>query len=73
MNITLPILHHNNRTVSVQDLGVSYELKDCSVKNVTFYKIDAISPFIKSYSTIYVGSREFVCDVSYGELWEKLK
>jgi wobble nucleotide-excising tRNase len=73
MNITLPILHHNHRTASVKDLEVTYELKDCKAKSVTFYRIDAISPFTNSCSTIYVGSREFICDISYGELWEKLK
>lgn len=73
MNITLPILHHNNTTASLKDLEVTYELQDCSVKNVTFYSINAISPFKDSYSTIYVGDREFVCTMTYGELWEKLK
>jgi hypothetical protein len=73
MNITLPILHHNNTTASIRDLGVTYELKDCSVKSVTFYSINAISPFKDSYSTIYVGDREFVCTMTYGELWDKLK
>ena len=73
MNITLPILHHNNRTASLKDLEVTYELADCSVKSVTFYSINAISPFKDSHSTIYVGDRDFVCTMTYGELWDKLK
>jgi len=73
MNITLPILHFKNSTASVKDLEVTYKLEDCSVKNVTFYRVDAISPFKDSYSTIYVGGREFICSSTYGELWDKLK
>jgi len=62
MNITLPIVTATSK--------VTYS----EPTTVTFYSIDAISPFKDtSYSVIYSSGKEFICTYSYSELWDKLK
>jgi hypothetical protein len=60
MNLTLNILYTEDKT---------------SEHQMTFYKIDAISPCLwdKGYSTIYIGASEFVCTMPYDQLWQKIR
>lgn len=60
MNLTLSILYTEDKS---------------SEYSMTFYKIDAISPCLwdKGYSTIYLGSAEFVCTMPYEQLWSVIK
>jgi hypothetical protein len=76
MNITLPILHHSNTTATLKELALEYSYADCDTRQVTFYTINAISPFTDegvNFSSIHSNGTEYICTFSYGELWEKLK
>jgi hypothetical protein len=70
MNITLPIFSTNTTIDTKTKVNWDQE----ATHTVTFYSIDAISPFKDtSHSIIYSGGKEFICEYSYETLWDKLK
>jgi len=70
MNITLPIFSTNTTIDPKTKVNWNQE----PTHKVTFYSIDAISPFKDTkHSIIYVGGKEFICEYSYETLWDKLR
>lgn len=62
--IELPILHHNDSTSLLKDIGVEYSLEQCEVRDMIFYHINAISPYYdndKEYTNIHTNGSEYIC------------
>ena len=71
IEIELDIYHHNEQTSTLKDIGVDYSLEDCETRKVTFYSIEAISPYIegkKEFSCVHSNNSEFICVLKYKEL-----
>jgi len=64
MKLKLPILFHNESTEQLEDLDLPVDTSDLDVRNVIFYKIDIIYPYIKDdveYCIIVSSGLEFTC------------
>ena len=66
MKLTLPIFFNSEKVRVAKDTGIDYNLKDCIINHVTFFNINAISPYLQDdkltqYTIIYAYNVEFVC------------
>ncbi len=68
MILELPIYHHTDGTRTLKGLGLDYQIEDCEIRPITFYHIDAISPYIdnsKEYGSIHTNDSEYTCPLNY--------
>lgn len=66
--IDLEIFFHNDTTSTFKDIGIQYDLSDCEKRVMTFYNINAISPYIdggNEYCSIHSNGSEFICNATY--------
>jgi len=71
MNIKLPILFLTDDTCHLESLGLDFNLSDCDVRETTFYKINAISPYFEdgvNYTTIHSNGDGFICPLDIQEV-----
>lgn len=57
-------------------MNITFEIvyPDNSTRPTTFLTINALSPGEHPNTTsIYSNGQEFICTLSYGEVWEKIK
>jgi len=62
--VHLPILHHTDQTATFKDLGISYELDQCEERVVSFFVINAISPYHykgRIWTEIHSNGTEYIC------------
>ena len=70
------IFNYDDASLQLAKLDVDIRLKDLETNPITFYSIDAISPYDEDgevYSIVFSSGREFVCDLSYGELKDVIR
>jgi len=70
--ISLPVLFLNGNDLQLTELGVKSE-DECipEIKEVLFYRIDAISPYNykgENYSIIHTASQDFICPIEIKKL-----
>jgi len=73
--IELDIFFHTDKTASLQELELDYNIEDCEVRPMFFMDIVAISPLFKGdkeYTTIHANGCEFVCTMDYESLLTEL-
>lgn len=75
--IELPILHHNDTTSTFKNIGVDYDLGLCEIRNVIFYHINAISPYIDEqtgveYTNIHTNGSEYICSYKMDDVFKKI-
>lgn len=73
--LELPIFHHNDQTSSLSELGIDFNVEDCTIKSMTFYSINAIGIDTqdgKDYGLIFSNGDSFTSPLSYEELKKKL-
>lgn len=73
--LELPIFHHSDQTASLMDLDIDFDIKDCTVKAMTFYSINAIGidhQDGKDYGLIFSNGDSFTSPLSYAELKNKI-
>jgi len=71
MKITLPILFNTYKLQSLQDADINYDLRECEVRNMTFYNIDAIADYFENdieYSQIYYCNTSVYCTLKKSEV-----
>ncbi len=71
MKVQLPIFFHTDNTSDLFNLDVEFKVKDCSIRQVTFYIINAIAPYFedgKVYTTIHSNGDNFLCPLSIQEV-----
>ena len=72
MRLTVDIIFHNRNTRYKRDNDIPYLLSECDVKEMTFFNIDAISPYVDDddleYTSIFIGKHEFQCILPIDEL-----
>jgi len=71
MKITLPILFNTNSTQSLQDADIDFDLRECEIRNMTFYNIDAIADYFENdieYSQIYYCNTSVYCTLKKNEV-----
>lgn len=76
INITLPILFHNEASEQLEDLGLPTDTTQLDITGVTFYSIDAIYPRMFDgilYTIVVSSGLEYTCTIPKEELWLKLK
>lgn len=67
--IKLPILYHTEETKTLDDIGVEYDDSECQVKDMFFYRIDAVTASwdkgkpVKDQTCIYVSGDTFTCNL----------
>lgn len=76
--IDLPILHHSDSTNSFKDLGIEYPLSECEIREITFYHINAISPYYDTkedfeYTSIHTNNTEFICTLPIDKVKIEIK
>lgn len=77
--IDFDIVFDNDKTSYKKENELDYALTECDVRTMTFYRIDAISPFIDDdeykteYSYIHTSGDKFICVLTYDELKQALK
>ena len=76
--LKLNVFWNTPETRHLLDAGLEPSLKECSVKEVTFYRIDAVGIYYeksenKEYATIILaGEQPFITPFSYEELNKKV-
>jgi len=73
MKITLPILFNTNSTQSLQDADIDFDLRECEIKEMVFYRINAIAEYIDNeikYSQIYSNGMSFYCTLKINEVYK---
>lgn len=74
--IELPILWMDDNESQLHELGVQMQKDYTNTRNMTFYKINAISPHSEngqSLTLIHTNNDEFVCAMAYKEVKKLLK
>lgn len=73
--LELPIFHHSDQTASLTELGIDFNVEDCTVKAMTFYSINAIGTDHqdgKDYGLIFSNGDSFTSPLPYVELKNKI-
>lgn len=74
MQIELPILFTTKESKSLDDAGIPYDSNKFDVRDMTFYSVDNVSPYInhnldykleKYKCVISSGGEEYICNMSY--------
>jgi len=71
MNIKLPILFMPESISHLESLGLDFNLSDCDLRETTFYRINAISPYYEdgvNYTTIHSNGDGFICPLTIQEV-----
>jgi hypothetical protein len=71
--IELPILFHTENTALSTKLEMECRLSDYETRNMTFYRIDGVSPYIDEedkteYCNIHVNGAEYICNSTYAQV-----
>jgi hypothetical protein len=84
MQVTLPIFHHNDKTDTLKDCGIDYNLSDTEQRDVTFFSINAISSYYedyesnlgnikqREYTSIHSNGSEYICSYPIHVVLEKI-
>ena len=78
--LELPIFHHTDSTAQAKELGLDYDIEDTQIRPVTFYHINAVSPYSESLedinnpqlSAIHSNGTEYICPIPYEKLLAKI-
>jgi hypothetical protein len=74
--IELPIYFNTDETANLEKMGLDSHVKNCEVKLMTFFAINAIGSAKESdgfeYGIIYTGDESFSSVLTYKELKELL-
>ena len=73
--ISLKILFYNDNASELADLGIETDMSESDVREIIFFNINAISPYIvdnKQYTCIHSNGSEFICIETYDKLIEKI-
>lgn len=79
MEIELPILYNNDDTAELAKLEIDMVLSLNDVREVTFYNIDAIAYHFddmendKEYCRIFSSGEQFICNMKYNEVKERIR
>jgi hypothetical protein len=71
--IELPIFHHSETSETLKNCGVNYLLEQCEVRPVTFFTMNAISPYYENreeYSCIHSNGSEYICSLKKAKVLE---
>lgn len=71
MNVKLPILFNNDSTDQLEELNINFNLKDYDVREMTFYCINGIAPYVehgKDYTMVYSNGFDFICPLKMSEV-----
>lgn len=74
--IELNIFYNTEEDSKLSSLNIDVPLSRCDIRKVTFYQINAISPFLEDgieYCTIHSNGDSFVCTDSYIEAKNKIE
>lgn len=77
--IELPILYYSEASEQLKLLGVDTTYTHYEIRNMTFYRIDAVGVHYdekdnnREYSEIFCGGESFVCKYHYIKLLSKLE
>ena len=66
--LELEIFFHSEETATLRKLEVDYDLSDCETRKMTFYKINAVSPYLdgdNEFCSIHSNGSEFIANASY--------
>lgn len=70
MILKLEIFFNTEETSTLRNVGVDYTLRHCTKREMTFYNVNAISPYVdddgEEYCTIHANGDEFIANASYG-------
>lgn len=78
-SLILNILFHSDNTNALEDLGVESKMTDCEVREMTFFKINAISKFYdekdndREYCMIHANADEFICVDIYEDVMKLIE
>lgn len=75
MILKLPIYHHTDGTRALKGLGLDYQIEDCDIRPITFYHINAVSPYFdngKEYSSVHTNDSEYTCPMTYKDIQEAI-
>ena len=73
--IELDVFFHSDESYALKSCGVDYSLDSCDTRKMTFYQINAISPYLEDgqeYSSIHTNGAEYIATIKYGELKKML-
>ena len=73
--IELDVFFHTDKTASLQELDLDYNVEDCEIRTMCFMEIVAIAPHFvgdKEYTTIHANGSEFICTMDYESLLKEL-
>lgn len=73
--LELKILFYNDETAQLEDLGIKFDINSHDVKKMSFFNIEAVSPYVvedRNYSIIHSNADEFVCIDNYEKVLEKI-
>lgn len=72
-HIRIDVVWHTDQSRALENLDLDYDVEDCTLRTMIFYKIDAISPTTayagKDYTRIFSCGEQFVVpfDMDYVE------
>lgn len=77
IEIEIPVLWHTDETRRFSDLDINYEVDDLEHRNVTFYRIDAVSPNKwddkHTFCNIHSGGEKWISPMTYEEIKRLIK
>lgn len=71
MKVKIPVFFNTDETLQLEDLGIESNLADCELRDVTFYNINYISPYLdkdNTYTTIASNGTSFISPLSTDEV-----
>lgn len=74
--LILPCCFYNEASKKLVELEIEVSEDDYEVAEITFYKIDAISPETHddySKTIVYIGDTNFLCPLPYKEVQQKIE
>ena len=75
--IELEVFFHTENTSNMKALDIDYPMTDCDIRNVTFYSIEHISPWIDTEGTEYCeitsGGQTVISSLSYLQVKELIQ
>lgn len=76
MILELPIFYHTAETRQAKDAGMSYSVKDCKIRNMLFYSINAISDYLDSdneFCEIHCNGEMFISPLTREQVAAKIQ
>lgn len=71
MKVTLPILCLSEGCMNLLDLEMDYCLKDCDVRDMIFWTVNSISPYIedgRTYTAVHSNGSMYLCPINIREV-----